>query len=116
MWANFETGAQAIPGLADRTRLEVTSIYEGSINALVRIHPPGVDATVYAESPDSPRQFTAAEVLLALQEQLAEPLSPLRTGPFGEYAAFATIGELSDFCPLREVFSIAKGKPPEGNL
>ncbi|KAL8455671.1 hypothetical protein Emag_000493 [Eimeria magna] len=82
---------QAIPGLADRTRIEVTSIYEGSIHALVRIHPPSQDATVYVEGSDVPRQLTAAEVLLALQEQLTEPLSPLRTGPFGEYAAYATI-------------------------
>lgn len=82
---------QAVPGLADRTRIEVSSLYEGSIDAVVRIHPPTVDATAYPEGPDTPRQLTAAEVLLALQEQLAEPLSPLRTGPFGEYAAYATI-------------------------
>lgn len=76
----------------DRTRIEVTSIYEGSINAVLRIHPPTVDAGAYPEGSDTPRQLTAAEVLLALQEQLIEPLSPLRTGPFGEYAAYATIG------------------------
>lgn len=79
--------------MADRTRIEVASLYEGSIDAIVRIHPPTVDAAAYAEGPDVPRQLTAAEVLLALQEQLAEPLSPLRTGPFGEYAAYATIGK-----------------------
>ncbi|KAL8430788.1 hypothetical protein Efla_004024 [Eimeria flavescens] len=82
---------QAIPGLADRTRIEVTSIYEGSIHALIRIHPPSPEATAYLEGSDVPRQLTAAEVLLALQEQLTQPLSPLRTGPFGEYAAYATI-------------------------
>lgn len=82
---------QAIPGLEDRSRIEVTSIYEGSINALIRIHPPSVDMSGYLEGTDIPRQLTAAEVLLGLQEQLLEPLSPLRTGPFGEYAAYATI-------------------------
>lgn len=90
--------AQAIPGLGDRKRIEVLSIYEGSINAVLRIHPPVADGPASSEGSDSPRQLTAAEALLALQEQLEEPLSVLRTGPFGEYAAYATIGALTRKC------------------
>lgn len=37
--------------------------------------------------------MTAAEVLLALQNQLENPSSALRTGPFGEYASLTTIGK-----------------------
>ncbi|PFH35659.1 hypothetical protein BESB_053100 [Besnoitia besnoiti] len=37
--------------------------------------------------------LTAAEVLLALQSQLEEPTSPLRTGPFAEYAAVSSLDE-----------------------
>ncbi|XP_026192127.1 uncharacterized protein LOC34620237 [Cyclospora cayetanensis] len=84
---------KAIPGLRDRSRIEISSIVEGSINVVLRIHPPSPDAA--SNNPeggaDAPRQLTAAEVLLALQEQLAEPLSPLRTGALGEYAAYATL-------------------------
>ncbi|CDJ32890.1 uncharacterized protein EMH_0014070 [Eimeria mitis] len=82
---------QAIPALGDRKRIEVPTIYEGSINAAIRIHPP-TDGSSYTDGSDNLRQLTAAEVLLALQEQLAEPLSSLRTGPFGEYASYTTIG------------------------
>ncbi|CBZ53884.1 conserved hypothetical protein [Neospora caninum Liverpool] len=37
--------------------------------------------------------LTSAEILLALQCQLEDPTSPLRTGPFGEYAAVSSLEE-----------------------
>ncbi|KFG52323.1 calcium binding egf domain-containing protein [Toxoplasma gondii p89] len=37
--------------------------------------------------------LTSAEILLALQYQLEDPTSPLRTGPFGEYAAVSSLEE-----------------------
>ncbi|CDI76076.1 hypothetical protein, conserved [Eimeria acervulina] len=88
---------QAIPALGDRKRIEIPSIYEGSINAAIRIHPPTADGASYPDGSDNLRQLTAAEVLLALQEQLAEPLSSLRTGPFGEYASYTTIERYTFF-------------------
>ncbi|CDJ47306.1 Extacellular protein with a signal peptide, clostripain like caspase/hemoglobinase domain, notch domain and 2 EGF domains, related [Eimeria brunetti] len=88
---------QAIPALGDRKRIEVPRIYEGSINAAIRILPPTADWSAYPDGSDSLRQLTAAEVLLALQEQLAEPLSSLRTGPFGEYASYTTIERYAFF-------------------
>lgn len=103
---------QAIPALGDRKRIEIPSIYEGSINAAIRIHPPTADGASYPDGSDNLRQLTAAEVLLALQEQLAEPLSSLRTGPFGEYASYTTIGEKAN----RYASSGRTAPAPDGDI
>ncbi|PHJ24595.1 calcium binding egf domain-containing protein, partial [Cystoisospora suis] len=111
--------AQAIPGLKG-DRIEVLRVSEGSIILIIRIHPPRSSSSFspfstsqegsFSSSPSSStsaggmddndevyvhqqqQMMSSAEVLLALQNQLENPSSPLRTGPFGEYASLTTIG------------------------